>query len=286
MNNNSNKRKKDGTITQFFTSKKTLIAEKNEVKNVKEEHALSNNNDDDDLVKLDLENLLEESSWKDVLKEEFGKEYFKSLNAFVSNEFKTQKCFPERKFIFRCFNELPIENVKCVILGQDPYHDTSQAMGFCFSVQKGIKVPSSLHNIYKELKSDLACKIPTHGDLSKWVKEGGVLMLNTSLTVRAHSANSHAKKGWETLTDKVILELSKKRTNIVFMLWGKNAQEKQKLIESSGNEHLVLKSPHPSGLSAHRGFFGNKHFSQANAYLRKHSCEPIDWQIESETYRS
>ena len=143
---------------------------------------------------------------------------------------------------------------------------------------------SSLLNMYKELKSDLNCRIPTHGDLSKWQSQG-IMMLNTSLTVRAHNANSHSKKGWEQFTDKAIEKLAKARKNIVFLLWGKNAQEKEKLIKRSGNEHLVLKSAHPSGLSAHRGFFGNKHFSQTNAYLKKNSIEPIDWQIESATYR-
>ena len=158
--------------------------------------------------------------------------------------------------------------MKVVIIGQDPYHDTNQAMGLCFSVNKGIKIPSSLLNMYKELKSDLNCRIPTHGDLSKWQSQG-IMMLNTSLTVRAHNANSHSKKGWEQFTDKAIEKLAKARKNIVFLLWGKNAQEKEKLIKRSGNEHLVLKSAHPSGLSAHRGFFGNKHFSQTNAYLKK-----------------
>jgi uracil-DNA glycosylase len=235
--------------------------------------------------KGELEALFTEKTWLDVFAEkEFQKSYFKQLSAFLSNEFKTQRVFPPKEHIFRCFNTLPINKVKVVILGQDPYHNYNQAMGLCFSVNKGIQTPSSLLNMYKELKSDLNCRIPTHGDLSKWQSQG-ILMLNTSLTVRAHAANSHSKKGWEQFTDKAIEELAKARKNIVFLLWGKNAQDKEKLIKRSGREHLVLKSAHPSGLSAHRGFFGNKHFSQTNAYLKKNSIEPIDWQIESATYR-
>ena len=233
----------------------------------------------------ELESLFTEKTWLDVFAEnEFQKSYFKQLSAFLSNEFKTQKVFPPKEHIFRCFNTLPIDKVKVVIIGQDPYHNYNQAMGLCFSVNKGIQTPGSLLNMYKELKSDLNCRIPTHGDLSKWQSQG-ILMLNTSLTVRAHSANSHSKKGWEQFTDKAIEELAKARKNIVFLLWGKNAQDKEKLIKRSGREHLVLKSAHPSGLSAHRGFFGNKHFSQTNAYLKKNMIEPIDWQIESATYR-
>ena len=233
----------------------------------------------------ELESLFTEKTWLEVFAEnEFQKSYFKQLSAFLSNEFKTQKVFPPKEHVFRCFNTLPIDKVKVVILGQDPYHNYNQAMGLCFSVNKGIQTPGSLLNMYKELKSDLNCRIPTHGDLSKWQSQG-ILMLNTSLTVRAHSANSHSKKGWEQFTDKAIEELAKARKNIVFLLWGKNAQDKEKLIKRSGREHLVLKSAHPSGLSAHRGFFGNKHFSQTNAYLKKNMIEPIDWQIESATYR-
>lgn len=233
----------------------------------------------------ELESLFTEKTWLDVFAEnEFQKSYFKQLSAFLSNEFKTQKVFPPKEHIFRCFNTLPIDKVKVVIIGQDPYHNYNQAMGLCFSVNKGIQTPGSLLNMYKELKSDLNCRIPTHGDLSKWQSQG-ILMLNTSLTVRAHNANSHSKKGWEQFTDKAIEELAKARKNIVFLLWGKNAQDKEKLIKRSGREHLVLKSAHPSGLSAHRGFFGNKHFSQTNAYLKKNMIEPIDWQIESATYR-
>ena len=292
---NNNKRKQK-SLTSFFTSS----AKKKEKKDDEEKENLTTEEpkkmEGESTVKEnaaaavvvqggELESLFTEKTWLDVFAEnEFQKSYFKQLSAFLSNEFKTQKVFPPKEHIFRCFNTLPIDKVKVVIIGQDPYHNYNQAMGLCFSVNKGIQTPGSLLNMYKELKSDLNCRIPTHGDLSKWQSQG-ILMLNTSLTVRAHNANSHSKKGWEQFTDKAIEELAKARKNIVFLLWGKNAQEKEKLIKRSGNEHLVLKSAHPSGLSAHRGFFGNKHFSQTNAYLKKNSIEPIDWQIESATYR-
>ena len=292
---NNNKRKQK-SLTSFFTSS----AKKKEKKDDEEKENLTTEEpkkmEGESTVKEnaavvvvvqggELESLFTEKTWLDVFAEnEFQKSYFKQLSAFLSNEFKTQKVFPPKEHIFRCFNTLPIDKVKVVILGQDPYHNYNQAMGLCFSVNKGIQTPGSLLNMYKELKSDLNCRIPTHGDLSKWQSQG-ILMLNTSLTVRAHSANSHSKKGWEQFTDKAIEELAKARKNIVFLLWGKNAQDKEKLIKRSGREHLVLKSAHPSGLSAHRGFFGNKHFSQTNAYLKKNMIEPIDWQIESATYR-
>ena len=292
---NNNKRKQK-SLTSFFTSS----AKKKEKKDDEEKENLSTEEpkkmEGESTVKEnaaaavvvqggELESLFTEKTWLDVFAEnEFQKSYFKQLSAFLSNEFKTQKVFPPKEHIFRCFNTLPIDKVKVVIIGQDPYHNYNQAMGLCFSVNKGIQTPGSLLNMYKELKSDLNCRIPTHGDLSKWQSQG-ILMLNTSLTVRAHNANSHSKKGWEQFTDKAIEELAKARKNIVFLLWGKNAQDKEKLIKRSGREHLVLKSAHPSGLSAHRGFFGNKHFSQTNAYLKKNMIEPIDWQIESATYR-
>ena len=223
-------------------------------------------------------------TWKEILQPIKESDYFKNLWEKVKLQYNSTQCFPPKDEIFRALELTEFDDVEVVIIGQDPYHDTNQAMGLCFSVNKGIKIPSSLLNMYKELKSDLNCRIPTHGDLSKWQSQG-IMMLNTSLTVRAHNANSHSKKGWEQFTDKAIEKLAKARKNIVFLLWGKNAQEKEKLIKRSGNEHLVLKSAHPSGLSAHRGFFGNKHFSQTNAYLKKNSIEPIDWQIESATYR-
>jgi len=295
LQTNNNKRKQK-SLTSFFTSS----AKKKEKKDDEEKENLTTEEpkkmEGESTVKEnaaaavvvqrgELESLFTEKTWLDVFAEnEFQKSYFKQLSAFLSNEFKTQKVFPPKEHIFRCFNTLPIDKVKVVIIGQDPYHNYNQAMGLCFSVNKGIQTPGSLLNMYKELKSDLNCRIPTHGDLSKWQSQG-ILMLNTSLTVRAHSANSHSKKGWEQFTDKAIEELAKARKNIVFLLWGKNAQDKEKLIKRSGREHLVLKSAHPSGLSAHRGFFGNKHFSQTNAYLKKNMIEPIDWQIESATYR-
>ena len=295
LQNNNNKRKQK-SLTSFFTSS----AKKKEKKDDEEKENLTTEEpkkmEGESTVKEnaaaavvvqggELESLFTEKTWLDVFAEnEFQKSYFKQLSAFLSNEFKTQKVFPPKEHIFRCFNTLPIDKVKVVIIGQDPYHNYNQAMGLCFSVNKGIQTPGSLLNMYKELKSDLNCRIPTHGDLSKWQSQG-ILMLNTSLTVRAHNANSHSKKGWEQFTDKAIEELAKARKNIVFLLLGKNAQDKEKLIKRSGREHLVLKSAHPSGLSAHRGFFGNKHFSQTNAYLKKNMIEPIDWQIESATYR-
>ena len=291
-----NNKRKQKSLTSFFTSS----AKKKEKKDDEEKENLTTEEpkkmEGESTVKEnaaaavvvqggELESLFTEKTWLDVFAEnEFQKSYFKQLSAFLSNEFKTQKVFPPKEHIFRCFNTLPIDKVKVVIIGQDPYHNYNQAMGLCFSVNKGIQTPGSLLNMYKELKSDLNCRIPTHGDLSKWQSQG-ILMLNTSLTVRAHNANSHSKKGWEQFTDKAIEELAKARKNIVFLLWGKNAQDKEKLIKRSGREHLVLKSAHPSGLSAHRGFFGNKHFSQTNAYLKKNMIEPIDWQIESATYR-
>ena len=278
------------SLTSFFSAKKEKKEEPKkddeaEKENIKTTATKSPEISSSAPPKGELEMLFSEKTWLEIFAEnEFQKSYFKQLSAFLANEFKTQRVFPPKEHIFRCFNTLPIDKGKVVIIGQDPYHDTNQAMGLCFSVNKGIKIPSSLLNMYKELKSDLNCRIPTHGDLSKWQSQG-IMMLNTSLTVRAHNANSHSKKGWEQFTDKAIEKLAKARKNIVFLLWGKNAQEKEKLIKRSGNEHLVLKSAHPSGLSAHRGFFGNKHFSQTNAYLKKNSIEPIDWQIESATYR-
>ena len=225
-----------------------------------------------------LDELLVEETWRATLEGEFKKEYWSNLKSFLNREWNAgAKVFPAAGNIFRAFNTCPMERVKVVILGQDPYHDDGQAMGLSFSVPKGWKVPSSLQNIYKELGTDLGCKKPTHGDLDKWATQG-VLMLNASLTVRAHQANSHSKKGWEVFTDAAIRALSKKRTGLVFLLWGKNAQEKERLIDKSKGHH-VLKSPHPSGLSAHRGFYGCKHFSQANAFIEKNGGAPVDWQI-------
>lgn len=227
---------------------------------------------------LNLDDLLVEDTWRGALEGEFGKQYWSGLKKFLVGEWGSgKKVFPAPGNIFRAFNTCPMEQVKVVILGQDPYHDDGQAMGLSFSVPRGWKVPSSLQNIFKELGTDLGCTKPTHGDLDGWATQG-VLMLNASLTVRAHQANSHSKKGWETFTDAAVRALAKNRSGLVFLLWGKNAQEKERLIDRSKG-HKVLKSPHPSGLSAHRGFYGCKHFSQANTFIEKNGGGPIDWQI-------
>ena len=213
-------------------------------------------------------------SWKEALKEEFEKEYFEKLAAFVRQEYKTQKVFPPGKEIFRAFDKCGLDEVRVVILGQDPYHGPGQANGLCFSVREGVPFPPSLINIFKEIKSDLGKDIPPHGSLDRWAEQG-VLLLNATLTVRAHNAGSHQKQGWEQFTDSVIHKLTQTRTGVVYMLWGSYAQKKAAFVNSS--ENLVLRSPHPSPLSAHRGFFGNKHFSQANAYLQEQGHAAIDW---------
>lgn len=215
-----------------------------------------------------------ENSWKEKLQNEFEKPYFKHLSEFIINEYNTQLVFPPAKLIFNAFNKCPFNEVKVVIVGQDPYHKQGQANGLCFSVNEGIKTPPSLLNIYKEINNDLGKDIPDSGNLEQW-SEQGVLLLNAILTVEAHSAGSHQGKGWEQFTDAVIAKLSEKCNNLVFMLWGNYAQQKGQNIDT--DKHLILKSPHPSPLSAHRGFFGNKHFSQANNYLIKHNKMPIDW---------
>lgn len=215
-----------------------------------------------------------ENSWKDKLQDEFEKSYFKTLTNFIRNEYKTQKIFPPANLIFNAFDKCPFDEVKVVIIGQDPYHNIGQANGLSFSVNEGIKIPPSLLNIYKEIESDLGKTISKSGNLEHWSKQG-VLLLNATLTVRAHTPASHQGKGWEQFTDTVINTLSKECTGLVFLLWGNYAQQKGKNIDA--NKHLVLKSPHPSPLSAHRGFFGNKHFSTANDYLIKHNKKPINW---------
>ncbi|KAK9809914.1 hypothetical protein WJX72_001672 [[Myrmecia] bisecta] len=193
-------------------------------------------------------------------------------------EWQTQIVFPPQPFIFRALNTCPLPDVRVVILGQDPYHGMNQAMGLSFSVPPGQAVPSSLQNIYKELRDDCGCHIPNHGSLEKWASQG-VLLLNASLTVRAHQANSHSKKGWEQFTEAIIRTLSKQRRGVVFLLWGRYAQQKGKVINRQA--HHVLEAAHPSGLSANRGFFGCKHFSKTNRLLRQQGLEPIDWQIEN-----
>ena len=215
-----------------------------------------------------------EQSWKQALSEEFDKDYFIKLTDFVRNEYKSGKqIFPAAKNIFNAFNLCPLPDVRVVIIGQDPYHEPGQAHGLCFSVLPPTPVPPSLQNIYKEIESDLGRPSSTHGDLTHWANQG-VLLLNATLTVRAHAAASHAGKGWEQFTDAVIAACSK-RDNIVYMLWGAYAQKKAQIVDQSKN--LILKSVHPSPLSAHHGFFGNHHFSRANEYLIQHGKKPIDW---------
>jgi len=215
-----------------------------------------------------------EESWRNILKDEFEKPYFKLLTQFIREEYSSQQIYPPAKLIFNAFDQCPFDQVKVVIIGQDPYHNPGQANGLCFSVNDDVRVPPSLFNIYKEIKDDLGKNIPKSGNLERWSKQG-VLLLNATLTVRAHQAGSHQGKGWEQFTDTVIDKLSNKRENLVFILWGSFAQRKGENIDA--NRHLILKSPHPSPLSAHRGFFGNQHFSRSNDYLIRHGREPIDW---------
>lgn len=213
-------------------------------------------------------------SWKNELKSEFEKEYFEKLTSFVKQEYRSQTIYPPGKEIFRAFDQCDFDRVKVVILGQDPYHGPGQANGLCFSVREGVPFPPSLVNIFKEIKADLGKDIPSHGSLDRWAEQG-VLLLNATLTVRAHQAGSHQNKGWEQFTDAVIHHLASQRTGIVYLLWGSYAQKKAAFLNT--NENLVLKSPHPSPLSAHRGFFGNGHFSKANQYLSQQGKETIDW---------
>jgi len=215
-----------------------------------------------------------ESGWKEHLKEEFEKTYFSDLTNFVKTEYATQKVYPPGKLIFNAFEKCPFDKVKVVILGQDPYHEPGQAHGLCFSVPDGVNFPPSLQNIFKEIKGDLDLPIPKSGNLERWADQG-VFLLNATLTVRAHEAGSHQKKGWETFTDHTIHMLSESADQLVFLLWGAFAQRKKELINTS--KHLVLSSVHPSPLSAHRGFFGNHHFSQANAYLMAQGKTPVNW---------
>ena len=218
-----------------------------------------------------------QGEWLEALKPEFGKQYYKQLFAKVGQEYQTRKVFPAPDDIFNAFHLTPLHKVKVVILGQDPYHNHGQAHGLCFSVQKGVTVPPSLVNIYQELQDDLGCTIPNHGCLTKWAKQG-VLMLNTVLTVRAHQANSHQGLGWEEFTDAAIKACNSQDRPIVFILWGAPAQRKAKMLTNP--KHLVLKASHPSPFSANRGFFGSRPFSQTNEFLKAHGVEPVDWQIE------
>lgn len=218
------------------------------------------------------------NDWLPALQEEFRKPYYAELYKKVQEEYKETQIFPPADDIFNAFHFTPLSEVKVVIIGQDPYHNVGQAHGLCFSVKPDVDIPPSLVNIYKELKEDLGCYIPDNGYLEKWAKQG-VLMLNSVLTVRAHQANSHQGMGWEKFTDAVIRAVNEQDRPIVYMLWGRPAQNKAKSVNNP--KHLLLKAPHPSPLSAHRGFFGCKHFSQANEYLKKNGLEPIDWQIEN-----
>ena len=215
-----------------------------------------------------------EQSWKEVLQREFEQDYFCNLVAFVKQEYASGTVFPPGNEIFAAFDATPFDRVKVVIIGQDPYHGEGQANGLCFSVAEGIQFPPSLQNSFKEIHDDIGTEIPTSGDLTRWAKQG-VLLLNATLTVRAHCAGSHQGKGWEIFTDAVIRHLAENREHLVFMLWGSYAIKKGAFIDR--NRHCVLTSPHPSPLSAYRGFFGNHHFSKANAYLQSHSIEPIKW---------
>ena len=215
-----------------------------------------------------------ESSWKGLLQEEFSKPYFRALTDFVREEYQQKRVFPPPKNIFSAFDLCPFDQVKVVILGQDPYHGPGQAHGLCFSVNEEVPMPPSLINIYKEIASDTGRPVPAHGNLEHWARQG-VFLLNATLTVIAHMAGSHQKKGWETFTDEVIRLIAEKKEHVVFMLWGAYAQDKAWMIDEQ--KHLILKAPHPSPLSAHRGFFGCHHFSRGNAYLKNHGLEPIEW---------
>lgn len=217
-----------------------------------------------------------EESWKSKLSDEFSADYFAQLKTFLVEEKRTQTVFPPGNRIFSAFDHTPFDKVKAVILGQDPYHGPGQAHGLCFSVPDGVPKPPSLVNIFKELNTDLGIPIPQTGNLEKWADQG-VLLLNATLTVRANQAGSHQKRGWENFTDAAIKKLSADRENLVFILWGRFAQNKEVLID--GTKHLILKSAHPSPLSAYNGFFGCKHFSKTNEYLRSKGIQEIDWKI-------
>ncbi|MCQ2550686.1 MAG: uracil-DNA glycosylase [Clostridia bacterium] len=218
-----------------------------------------------------------ENDWDKVLAREFDKPYYLNLREFLKKEYKSRRIFPDMYHIFNALKYSSYQDTRVVILGQDPYHEVGQAHGLCFSVQKGVKKPPSLVNIFKELESDLGIKEPEDGDLSYWAKQG-VLLLNTCLTVREGQANSHRGKGWETFTDQVICKLNEKDSPVVFILWGNNARSKKELITNP--KHLVIESVHPSPLSASRGFFGGKYFSRTNEFLEKQGLEKIDWEIK------
>lgn len=217
------------------------------------------------------------NGWDNLLKSEYTKEYFLNLEKFVSNEYKTKTIYPKMSEIFKAFQETPYDKVKVVIIGQDPYHGENEAEGLSFSVKKGIAKPPSLMNIFTELRDDLGYKIPNNGSLEPWAKEG-VLLLNSTLTVVKDNPKSHSNKGWEIFTDEVIRIINKKTTPVVFILWGSDARSKKVLI--TNKIHYIIESPHPSPLSAYRGFFGSKPFSKANNFLIKNNIEPVNWEIK------
>ncbi|PBH29471.1 uracil-DNA glycosylase [Clostridioides difficile] len=218
------------------------------------------------------------NDWDELLKEEFEKDYYLNLRKFLIEEYKTRQIFPNMHNIYEALKHTSYKDTKVLILGQDPYHGDNQAHGLAFSVRPQVKTPPSLLNMYKELKDDLGCFIPNNGYLMPWADQG-VLLLNTALTVRAHEANSHKNKGWEIFTDRVISILSEREDPVIFVLWGSNARKKVELIDTS--KHYILEAPHPSPLSASKGFFGCKHFSKINEILKKLGKEPINWQIEN-----
>lgn len=218
------------------------------------------------------------NDWLPVLAPEFRKPYYKDLFQFVQTEYQTRQIFPPAQDLFNALHLTPLSKVKVVILGQDPYHGDGQAHGLCFSVRPDVDIPPSLINIYRELHDDLGCRMPDNGCLTKWADQG-VLLLNTVLTVRAHQAGSHRGRGWEQFTDAIIRAVNSQNRPVVYMLWGAPAQAKRQMLDNP--RHLVLTAPHPSPLSAYRGFFGCRHFSQCNAFLEEHGEKPIDWQIEN-----
>lgn len=220
--------------------------------------------------------MIDLGDWNERLAPLFADERYQNIRKFLIEEYKTHVVYPDMYDLYNCFRYTPFSKVKAVLLGQDPYHNEGQAHGLCFSVQDGVKKPPSLENIFKELKSDIGCEPPISGNLTKWAKEG-VLLLNTSLTVRAHQANSHSKCGWAWFTDSVIRLISKQKEHVVFILWGGNARSKKPLID--GNKHCILECAHPSPLSAYNGFFGCKHFSKTNEYLTAHGIPPIEWDL-------
>ncbi|MBQ6964442.1 MAG: uracil-DNA glycosylase [Bacteroidaceae bacterium] len=215
-----------------------------------------------------------EASWLAKLQPEFDKPYFEQLIQFVKTEYAQGTCYPPGKLIFNAFNLCPLPNVKVVLIGQDPYHEPGQAHGLCFSVNDGVPFPPSLRNIFEEIRTDLGTPVPSSGNLTRWAQQG-VLLLNATLTVRAHAAASHQRRGWEDFTDAVIRLVSAEREHVVFILWGSYAQSKAPLIDTA--KHCILRSAHPSPLSAYRGFFGNHHFSVCNQYLQQHGISPINW---------